>query len=113
MAGGGSPASAFGMAPFEGSDRRSRQSQRGGYVGLRLAPEAQRRVACRAEWRLAPPKRSAGVASCDMMPTAAPAAANEEVERLRAELVPKVKHMNEVMATVKTAYSEKKKMLKG
>lgn len=41
------------------------------------------------------------------------AAANEEVERLRAELVPKVKHMNEVMATVKTAYSEKKKMLKG
>ncbi len=40
------------------------------------------------------------------------AAANEEVERLRAELVPKVKRMNEIMANVKAAYAEKKKMLK-
>jgi len=41
------------------------------------------------------------------------AAANEEVERLRAELAPKVKQMNDVMSQVKTAYAEKKKMLKG
>ena len=41
------------------------------------------------------------------------AAANAEVERLRAELVPIVKHMNEVMETVKTIHAEKKKMLKG
>lgn len=40
------------------------------------------------------------------------AAANAEVERLRAELAPIVKHMNEVMETVKTVYAEKKKMLK-
>lgn len=41
------------------------------------------------------------------------AAANEEVDRLRAELQPKVKHMNELMATVKAAYVEAKKTLKG
>lgn len=40
------------------------------------------------------------------------ATANAEVERLRAELVPIVKHMNEVMETVKTVHAEKKKMLK-
>ena len=40
-------------------------------------------------------------------------AANEECDRLRAELSPKVKHMNEVLATVKAAYAEKKKTLKG
>jgi len=39
--------------------------------------------------------------------------ANEEVERLRAELAPKVKQMNEIMSQVKTAFAEKKKMLKG
>ncbi len=39
--------------------------------------------------------------------------ANEECDRLRAELSPKVKHMNEVLNTVKTAYAEKKKTLKG
>ena len=40
------------------------------------------------------------------------AATNAEVERLRAELAPIVKHMNEVMETVKTVHAEKKKMLK-
>ena len=38
--------------------------------------------------------------------------ANEECERLRAELAPKVQHMNEVLAHVKVAYADKKKMLK-
>ena len=41
------------------------------------------------------------------------ATANEEVDRLREELQPKVKHMNEVLDTVKTAYAEAKKTLKG
>lgn len=40
-------------------------------------------------------------------------AANEEVDRLRVELQPKVKHMNDVLATVKSAYAEAKKTLKG
>ena len=39
--------------------------------------------------------------------------ANDEVERLREELTPKVKHMNEVLARVKETYTEKKKTLKG
>lgn len=39
--------------------------------------------------------------------------ANAEVEHLREELSPKIKHMNDVMANVKTAYAESKKMLKG
>lgn len=39
--------------------------------------------------------------------------ANAEVDRLRDELAPKVKHMNEVLAQVKNAYAEKKKTLKG
>ena len=39
-------------------------------------------------------------------------AANAEVERLREELTPKVKHMNEVLACVKEAYAGKKKTLK-
>ena len=39
--------------------------------------------------------------------------ANEEVDRLREELQPKVKHMNDVLATVKTTYAEAKKTLKG
>jgi len=39
--------------------------------------------------------------------------ANDEVERLRDELAPKVKHMNEMMAAVKDAYAEKKRTLKG
>ena len=39
--------------------------------------------------------------------------ANAEVERLREELTPKVKKMNEVLAQVKEAYAEKKKTLKG
>ena len=41
------------------------------------------------------------------------AKANDECERLRAELAPKVKHMNEVLASVKGVYAEKKKLLKG
>ena len=41
------------------------------------------------------------------------AAANAECDRLRAELSPKVKHMNDVLAQVKNAYAEKKKVLKG
>ena len=40
-------------------------------------------------------------------------AANEEVDRLRKELQPKVKHMNEILTAVKTAYTESKKTLKG
>ena len=40
-------------------------------------------------------------------------AANKEVDRLREELTPKVKHMNDVLAQVKTAYADKKKTLKG
>ena len=39
--------------------------------------------------------------------------ANAEVDRLREELTPKVKHMNEVLARVKEAYADKKKTLKG
>ncbi|MBR0023719.1 MAG: hypothetical protein IJP59_03825, partial [Muribaculaceae bacterium] len=39
-------------------------------------------------------------------------AANEEVDRLRNELAPKVKHMNDVLAIVKTAYTTQKKKLK-
>lgn len=39
--------------------------------------------------------------------------ANAEVERLREELAPKVKRMNEILATVKTSYAESKKTLKG
>lgn len=38
---------------------------------------------------------------------------NSEVERLRQEIAPKVKHMNEVMASVKASYIEKKRTLKG
>jgi len=38
---------------------------------------------------------------------------NAEVERLRGELTPKVKQMNEKMALVKASYAEKKKTLKG
>ncbi len=41
------------------------------------------------------------------------ASANDECERLRAELGPKVKHMNEILAEVKSIYAEKKKTLKG
>ena len=41
------------------------------------------------------------------------ATANEEVDRLREELQPKVKRMNEVLASVKATYTETKKMLKG
>ena len=40
-------------------------------------------------------------------------AANAEVDRLREELAPKVKQLNAVMASVKEAYAEKKKILKG
>ncbi len=39
--------------------------------------------------------------------------ANAEVDRLREELAPKVKRMNEVLARVKGAYADKKKTLKG
>ena len=39
--------------------------------------------------------------------------ANAEVDRLREELTPKVKLMNEVLARVKKAYADKKKTLKG
>jgi len=39
--------------------------------------------------------------------------ANAEVERLREELTPKVKQMNEVLTRVKRAYADKKKTLKG
>ena len=40
-------------------------------------------------------------------------AANAEVDRLREDLKPKVKVMNDVMNRVKEAFTEKKKMLKG
>ena len=40
-------------------------------------------------------------------------AANADVDRLREELTPKVKHMNKVLARVKDTYAEKKKTLKG
>jgi len=40
-------------------------------------------------------------------------AINAEVKRLREELTPKVKQMNEKMARVKASYAEKKKTLKG
>lgn len=40
-------------------------------------------------------------------------AANQEVDRLREELQPKVKRMNEILSQVKTAYTEQKKTLKG
>ena len=40
-------------------------------------------------------------------------AANTEVERLREELAPKVKHTNELFEQVKNAYSEKKALIKG
>ena len=39
--------------------------------------------------------------------------ANAEVDRLREELSPKVKQMNDILATVKTTYAETKKTLKG
>jgi len=41
------------------------------------------------------------------------ARANAECDQLREELAPKVKHMNEVLGIVKTAYADKKKTLKG
>ena len=41
------------------------------------------------------------------------AEANAEVDRLREQLAPKVKTMNEILATVKSAYAESKKTLKG
>ncbi len=37
---------------------------------------------------------------------------NDEVERLREELTPKVKQMNDMLSAVKTVYSDTKKMLK-
>ena len=40
-------------------------------------------------------------------------AANDEVDRLREELQPKVKHMNDLLAQVKTAFAEHKKTIKG
>lgn len=40
-------------------------------------------------------------------------AANEEVERLREELQPKVKHMNDLLAQAKETYGEHKKTIKG
>ncbi len=39
--------------------------------------------------------------------------ANEEIDRLRAELQPKVKHINEVLTTFKTTYVQAKRTLKG
>ena len=39
--------------------------------------------------------------------------ANAEVDRLREELSPKVKQMNEILNSVKVAYGETKKTLKG
>ncbi|MBR1388006.1 MAG: hypothetical protein IJ569_00075 [Prevotella sp.] len=39
--------------------------------------------------------------------------ANAEVDRLREELSPKVKRMNDILASVKTAYTDTKKTLKG
>ena len=40
-------------------------------------------------------------------------AANAEVDRLREELTPKMKRMNEMLVRVKEAFAEKKKTLKG
>ena len=40
-------------------------------------------------------------------------AANDECDRLRAELSPKVKHMNDVLAVVKAAFAEHKRTIKG
>ena len=39
--------------------------------------------------------------------------ASAEVDKLREELAPKVKHMNEILGRVKTSYAENKKTLKG
>ena len=39
--------------------------------------------------------------------------ASDEVNKLRDELTPKVKHMNELLGAVKEAYNERKKKLKG
>lgn len=39
--------------------------------------------------------------------------ANAEVDRLRAELTPKVKKKNDLMTIVKASYAESKKTLKG
>ena len=39
--------------------------------------------------------------------------ANAEVDRLRDELTPKVKKMNDLMTIVKASYAESKKTLKG
>lgn len=39
--------------------------------------------------------------------------ANAEVDRLREELTPKVKRMNDLMTLVKASYAESKKTLKG
>ena len=39
--------------------------------------------------------------------------ANAEVDRLREELTPKVKKMNDLMTLVKASYAESKKTLKG
>ena len=38
---------------------------------------------------------------------------NAEVDRIREELSPKVKRMNDVLAQVKSVYADKKKSLKG
>lgn len=39
--------------------------------------------------------------------------ANAECDRLRAELSPKVKLMNDILAAVKVAYADNKKTIKG
>ena len=38
---------------------------------------------------------------------------NADVDRLRDELAPKVKHMNELLAQAKVFYANQKKLLKG
>ena len=38
---------------------------------------------------------------------------NAEVDRLRKELTPKIKKMNDLMTLVKASYAESKKTLKG
>ena len=38
---------------------------------------------------------------------------NAEVDRLREELTPKIKKMNDLMTLVKASYAESKKTLKG